>query len=107
MIKRDMIKPFYSAVINFTNPQVFDQAKKTMKYFDFEGHQCRSLPFDSHQSSKLNNKDELNLFYKHPKENTESLTYKFLEDKFSKYGTIGSCKIAMNTDGSHKGFAYV
>lgn len=106
MIKRDILKPFYSAILNFTDLNAFEQAKKKMKYFNIDDCPCRSLPFDSHKKSS--NKDELNMFYKLPKDQDKSiLTYEYLEEKFSKYGPIASAKIALNNDSTNKGFAYI
>ena len=51
MIKRDFMKPFYSAILNFTDLNGFEQAKAKMRYFDIDGCPCRSMPFDPHKKS--------------------------------------------------------
>jgi hypothetical protein len=107
-IRRDFFKPFYTAVLHFIDNKTFDTAKQKMKYFDIENFKCRSLPFDNRQSSKAQNKDELNLFFKLGKDEDKSiLTYQYLDEKFSKYGNIASSKIALYNDGANKGFAYI
>ena len=47
LIKRDIFKPFYSAILHFQDPQMFALAKENMKYFELEGCQARSLPFET------------------------------------------------------------
>jgi hypothetical protein len=107
-IKRDIFKPFYSAILNVTNVAQFDLAKTKMRYFNIEKHQCRSLAFDKDHHHHKSSKEPLNIFFKLGKDGEKSqLTYRFLLDIFEKFGEIRSCKISVNPDGSNKGYAYI
>ena len=87
---------------------MFALAKENMKYFELEGCQARSLPFEADARNKKLKDFNLNVFYKLAKDADKSiLTYQHLQDKFSKYGAVKKCKIPMNTDNTSKGFAYV
>lgn len=108
MIKRDIFKPFYSAILQFQDVQMFALAKENMKYFEIEGCHIRSLPFETDQRSKKAKDANNNVFFKLPKDgNKAELTYQYLEDRFAKYGNIKKCKIPMNNDNTSKGFAYI
>jgi len=108
LIKRDMLKPFYSAIIHFQDPQMFQLSKEKMKYFDIDGYEVRALPYEKDQRDKKLKEQNLNVFFKLPKDGDKSiLTYKWVQEKFEKYGEIKKCKIAMNADGKPKGFAYI
>jgi RNA recognition motif-containing protein len=106
LIKRDLLRPFYSAILNIGDISVFDMAKKKMKYFEMEGCQCRALPYE--KDNKHHQKEDVNLFYKHPKgEDKASLTYEYLEELCNRFGPVKSIKIALNPDSTNKGFAYI
>jgi hypothetical protein len=45
-IKRDITKPFYSAMVKINDPEKFKKACEKMRYFEIDGKQCRALPFD-------------------------------------------------------------
>ena len=105
LIKREILKPFYSAIINFQDPNQFLMAKEQMKYFDIEGCTVRSLPFEKDRRDIKSKDSNLNVYYKPGKDC--NLTYQHLEDKFGKYGVVKKCKIPINLDYTPKGFAYV
>lgn len=78
-IRRDLMRPFYSAIIMINDAAQYKKACEEMKYFEIDGLQCRALPFD--QQLLGSNKDKLqnnNVFYKNPS-NTEKLNYEDLE----------------------------
>ena len=84
-INRDLIKPFYSAVIHIEDPKMFELAKEKMRYPVFDGCQSRALPFDKDLRGEAKAKiQNHNIFVKFPKEvNKNELTYKYLHEKFS------------------------
>jgi len=97
-IRRDLMRPFYSAIVFLSDPNQYKKACEEMRYFDIDGLQCRALPFDP--TLLGSNKEKLlvnNVFYKAAGEN---LTYKDLDVRFSKYGSIKSLKISLNADHS-------
>ena len=76
---------------------------------DMDGKMARALPFD--KDLKGENKLKVlsqNIFFKLPKGADRSqLTYKFLHEKFEKYGKIKSTKISLNADFTNRGYAFV
>jgi len=67
-IKRDLFLPFYSAILNITNPTMYELCKQKMKYFLIDEHLCRSLPFDKEHNQHKASKEDVNLFFKLKKE---------------------------------------
>ena len=108
-ITRDLFKPFYSAVVLIEKDTDYANAVKLMKYISIDGSNSRALPFD--KDLRGDNKAKTmkkNIFFKLGKdENKESLTYKWLHDKFEKYGPIKSTKISLKSDFSNNGYAFV
>jgi hypothetical protein len=45
-IRRDITKPFYSAMVKINDPDKFKTACEKMRYFEIESKPCRALPFD-------------------------------------------------------------
>jgi len=45
-IKRDITKPFYSAMVKISDSEKFKRACEKMRYFEIDGKQGRALPFD-------------------------------------------------------------
>ena len=79
-IKRDLSKPFYSAMVVIKDPKKFAEACEKMRYFEIDGKQCRALPFDKQLLG--NNKDKLqthNLFVKVPKNLKHEELHKIFE----------------------------
>jgi hypothetical protein len=46
-VTRDVTKPFYSARIKIENPEKYDLVLAKLRYFEFEGHPCRGLPYQT------------------------------------------------------------
>jgi hypothetical protein len=44
-IRRDPNRVFYTALIRIDNPEMFQKAQKVLRYFQFDGHLVRSLPY--------------------------------------------------------------
>ena len=104
-IRRDVMKPFYSAVVRIDDQVQFDKAREAIRYFEIDGKQCRALAFD-----KLlwgTNKEKLissNVFVaKIPKD----MKNQELHAKMEKYGKIMSLKISLNADHSSRGYGFV
>jgi len=45
-IKRDITKPFYTAIVRINDPEKFKRACEKLRYFEIDGKPCRALPFD-------------------------------------------------------------
>jgi len=45
-IKRDITKPFYSAMVKINDSEKFKRACEKLRYFEIDGKPCRALPFD-------------------------------------------------------------
>lgn len=72
-IRRDANKPFYTAVLKFNDANDFKSAVEKFKYFDFEGRQCRALPFDKDLlGSNRINTNKNNIFVKRIPDNMTS-----------------------------------
>jgi polyadenylate-binding protein len=108
-INRDLIKPFYSAVVHIEDAKMFELAKEKMRYPVFDGCQSRALPFDKDLRGEAKAKIQThNIFVKLPKNvDRQGLTYKYLHDRFSQFGRIKSSKISLNEDFTPRGFAFV
>jgi len=46
-IRRDLNRPFCTAIVNIPDNEAFAKACETLRYFDYEGKCCRGLPFDN------------------------------------------------------------
>ena len=46
-IRRDINRPFCTAIINSPDNEAFNKACQAMRYFEYEGMLCRGLPFDN------------------------------------------------------------
>lgn len=42
-VRRDITRPFYSAIVNIKDPVQFENACEKMRYFEIDGKQCRGL----------------------------------------------------------------
>ena len=114
-LNRDLFKPFYSAVIHIEDDAKYKEACEKVKMGleldnkDGKQVQARGLKFDP--QLRGDNKQKilsLNMFYKHPKDaDKNQLTYKYLHEKFEKYGEVRSVKISVNTDYSVRGYAFI
>lgn len=105
-IRRDINRPFYSAVIVIPEEDKFQTACKEMRYFELvPGKPSRGLPFDNDLLGSNPQKIvDHNIFVrKIPKE----LTPHGLEEHFSRYGDIKSLKISLNSDHQSRGYGFV
>lgn len=103
-IKRDLTKPFFTAMVSIKDPKKFAECCEKMRYFEVDGKQCRALPFDKQLLGS--NKDKLlthNVFVKVPK----NLKHEDLHEKFEKMGKIKSLKISLNPDYSSRGYGFI
>ena len=105
-IRRDMNRPFYSAIIAIPEDEKFQQACKELRYFELaDGKPSRALPYDNDLlgTNTLKVVDN-NLFVrKIPKEMKPA----DLEAHWSTYGDIKSSKIALNPDHTSRGYGFV
>jgi polyadenylate-binding protein len=105
-IRRDLNRPFYSAVMQITEDDKFIIACKEMRYFELgEGMPSRALPFDNDLLGSNPQKIvDHNIFVRRiPKELSPSQ----LEEHFSRYGDIKSLKISLDADHKSRGYGFV
>lgn len=103
-IKRDLTKPFFTAMVSIKDPKKFNEACEKMRYFEVDGKQCRALPFDKQLLGS--NKDKLlthNIFVKVPKD----LKHEDLHKMFEPMGKIKSLKISLNADYTSRGYGFI
>jgi len=108
-IKRDMNKPFYTAMVRINDSEKFKEVAHAMKYFDINGKPCRALPYmkevTAAQRGNMNKNN--NLFIKGlPKE----LTSQTLDEKFKEVlggDFVQSAKVSINPDYSSRGYGFV
>ena len=105
-IRRDLNRPFYSAVMQIPEEDKFQIACKEMRYFELApGKPSRALPFDNDLLGSNPQKIvDHNIFVRRiPKE----LSPHGLEEHFSRYGDIKSLKISLNSDHESRGYGFV
>jgi polyadenylate-binding protein len=105
-IRRDLNRPFYSAIMTIPEEEKFNLACKEMRYFELaEGKPSRALPFDNDLLGSNPQKIvDHNIFVRRvPKE----LTPQQLEEHFQRYGDIKSLKISLNSDHQSRGYGFV
>ena len=105
-IRRDINRPFYSAIMTIPEEDKFTEACRKMRYFEMsEGKFSRALPFDNDLLGSNPQKIvDHNIFVRLlPKE----MTPQQLEEHFSKYGDIKSLKISLNSDHQSRGYGFV
>jgi len=103
-IKRDLTRPFCSAMVSIKDTKQFNEACEKMRYFEIDGKPCRALPFDKQLLGS--NKDKLqhhNIFVKVPKH----LKHEDLHQLFQDYGKIKSLKISLNPDFTSRGYGFI
>ena len=103
-IRRDLTKPFCSAMVSIKDPKQFNDACEKMRYFEIEGNQCRALPFDKQLLGS--NKEKLlnhNIFCKVPKD----MKHEELHQIFEQIGKIKSLKISLNSDFTSRGYGFI
>lgn len=104
-VRRDINKPFFTAIISIADNTKFQQACEALRYFELDGKPCRGLAYDNEllgsNSQKL---VDHNIFVR--KIPTDISASK-LEEYFSKYGDIKSLKVSLNPDHSSRGYGFV
>jgi hypothetical protein len=105
-IRRDLNRPFNTAISTIPDPESFQKACQALRYFYIKDKMCRALPYDSElQGSNQARLVEQNVFiHKIPKDNEHHA--KWLEDNFKQYGDIKSLKISLNPDHSSRGYGF-
>ena len=112
-IYRDPNKIFWSAVVKFDDTASFELACKAFRYFMYKGDDAsvparpiRALPFMTElKGENLLKNISQNVFVKNLP--TENFTSKELEEHFSKFGEIVSCKVSINSDYTSRGYGMV
>lgn len=106
-IRRDLNRPFYTAIITIPENEIFQKVSQFLRYFDLDGKMCRALPYDNElQGANQARLQDQNVFIHHiPKEAEHSA--KWLEDTFKQYGEIKSLKISLNEDHSSRGYGFI
>ena len=105
-IRRDLNRPFYSAIMTIPEEEKFNLACKEMRYFELaEGKPSRALPFDNDLLGSNPQKIiDHNIFVRRiPKD----LSPQQLEEHFQRYGDIKSLKISLNSDHQSRGYGFV
>ena len=105
-IRRDLNRPFYSAIITIPEEDKFNQACAALRYFELApGKPSRALPFDNDLLGSNPQKIlDHNIFVrKIPKE----MSPLQLEEHFSKFGDIKSLKISLSSDHQSRGYGFV
>ena len=105
-IRRDINRPFYSAIMTIPEEDKFQIACKELRYFELkEGKPSRALPYDNDLLGSNPQKIvDHNIFVrKIPK----GLKPNELEQHFSKYGEIKSLKVSLNSDHTSRGYGFV
>lgn len=46
-VRRELNKPFYSAIVKIDNADKYKDVVEALRYFDFDGHPCRGLPYQT------------------------------------------------------------
>merc|ERR1712032_762115 len=105
-IRRDINRPFYSAIMTIPEEDKFQIACKELRYFELaDGKPSRALPYDNDLLGSNPQKIvDHNIFVrKIPKD----MSPKALEEHFSKYGEIKSLKLSLNSDHTSRGYGFV
>ncbi len=79
---------------------------KALRYFEINGKNCRALPFQQELlgSNLKGGLAKNNMFVRRiPKSDSAAI----LENYFSKYGEIISCKVSLGSDHKSKGYGFV
>jgi RNA recognition motif-containing protein len=106
-IRRELNRPFCTAIVNIADNESFSKAVKELRYFEYEGKMCRGLPFDnSLHGANQQRLHENNVFIsKIPKDNQHNS--KWLDDFCKQFGEIKSLKISLNPEHTSRGYGFV
>ena len=105
-IRRDINRPFYSAIITIPEEEKFQLACKELRYFELvPGKPSRALPYDNDLLGSNPQKIvDHNIFVRKIPKDMSPLK---LEEFFQEYGDIKSLKISLNSDHSSRGYGFV
>lgn len=105
-IRRDINRPFYSAIISITEEDKFALACKELRYFELvPGKPSRGLPYDNDLLGSNPQKIvDHNIFVR---KIPEDMKPKELEEFFTQFGAIKSLKISLNSDHSSRKYGFV
>ncbi len=87
-IRRDYLRPFYSAIIKVESNETYKALLDGIRYFDFDGCPCRALPYDKELHGKAReNLAEQSLFVRNiPKTVPKLQVHSNFHEIMSKYG---------------------
>ncbi len=102
-IRRDINRPFCTAIINIPDNEAFNKACQAMRYFEYEGKFCRGLPLENKNHQIL--PEQTVFITKIPKDNIH--TSKWLHDFASQFGEVKSCQIYLEPDHGSRGYGKV
>lgn len=93
--------------MNITDNEAFTKACQALRYFEYDGKQCRGLPFDNalHGSNQQRLVDHNVFISRIPKDDEHNS--KWLDEYCSQFGEIKSLKISLSTDHSSRGYGFV
>ena len=105
-IRRDINRPFYSAIITIPEEDKFQLVCKELRYFELvPGKPSRALPYDNDLLGSNPQKIvDHNIFVR---KIPEEMKPQELEEFFSQYGDIKSLKISLNSDHSSRKYGFV
>lgn len=90
------------AYVNYENPDSVDAALTSLNHAPIKGRPCRIMRVQHDLRRRRNN--EANLYVKYLK---EAVTSRQLEDVFSQFGAITSCKVALDEKNNSLGYGFV
>jgi hypothetical protein len=101
-IRKDITRPFWTAIVTIPDDAQFKEACEKMKYFEIDGKQCRGLKFDRQLLGTNREKlTQQNIFIRSI---PPTVSNQQLHDNFEKFGGIKSLKISFNEDHSSRGY---
>ena len=107
-IRRDLNRPFYTAIVIIPDSDSFQKACLALRYFEMDGKMCRALPYDNELLglNQVRLVDQNVFIHKIPKDQ-EQHNAKWLEDTLKTFGDIKSLKVSLNPDHSSRGYGFV
>ena len=104
-VRRELNKPHYSAVVKIDDPDKYKEVAKALRHFQFEGHPCRGLPYQTEfLGSNLSSLKDNSLFVR---KISKDIYSDKLEEEFSEYGDILSCKVSIDDDYKSRGYGFI